>query len=292
MKDLFGQILAALDLFRASLFSAGLMESGTFWLYLFQFLSIALVLVYLYVSNWGTQSHRIINGFFLLVAPVVLSYAFKLSIFTKLFELFLPALFVVMAVVFAPELRRFLGDLGGRNLSSWGALLAKQGLSFQDDATISAEDRAKSVLGLIEAVRIFSRNKTGALLIFDSAWSERLFINSGCRVDAILSTELLLNIFYPKSPLHDGAVLICDFRIHSASVILPITENSKLNPWQYGTRHRAALGISELSPTAFCIVVSEETGSISLIEKGKLSKISSDEQLALALKTKLNKTEP
>ncbi|MFN5540182.1 MAG: diadenylate cyclase CdaA [Candidatus Melainabacteria bacterium] len=246
---------------------------------------IAYLLFLIYLRLRGTQAQKTVDGILLLIPLIACSYFFKLRIFMWLFELLLPAILVGIVVLFSAEIRRFLSNLGRQGLS-WLNLLTwvRSPLNQAKDDELSIKDIVKRI---IEAVELFSRNKTGALIVFDNAWSERLYINSGRKLDAVISTELLLNIFYPKSPLHDGAVLILDKRIYAASVILPITENPKLNPWQYGTRHRAALGISEQSTTAFCLVVSEETGRISIAESGKISKITSIEELSAALEIKL-----
>jgi len=254
-----------------------------------QIVIIAYLLFVIYWRTRGTQAQKALNGILFLSPLIGLSYAFKLRIFTWLFELFLPAIFVGLVVLFAPELRRFLTNFG-REGSSWLSLLTwvKTQTPNRDEEPQNVKDLVKEIY---DAVEIFTRNKTGALIVFDNTWSDRLYINSGRKLDAIVSTELLLNIFYPKSPLHDGAVLIRNRRVAAASVILPITENPKLNPWQYGTRHRAALGISENNPNSLCLVVSEETGSISLAENGKISKVSTVEELSPLLEAKLTNLE-
>ncbi len=251
----------------------------------FQLIIIGYLILVIYWRTKGTQVQKLINGILFLILIIGLFYLFKLRIFTFLFELFLPAIVVSLVVLFTPEVRRFLSNLGQDGLT-WLFLLTwvKDTTSNNNEEPRSIKDLVKEI---IDAVEIFSGNKTGALIVFDNTWSDRLYINSGRKLDAVVSTELLLNIFYPKSPLHDGAVLIRNKRIHAASVILPITENPKLNPWQYGTRHRAALGISETNPNCICLIVSEETGGISIAENGKISKISSMEELSPILEVKL-----
>ncbi len=246
------------------------------------------VLIYLaFVLYWrvirGSQAQRIVNGIILLVPIIASFYVFHLKVFIKLFELFSPAIFLSLIVLFAPEIRRFFSNLGRDGLN-WINLLTWVKPTTAEDEPRSVKDLVREI---VDATENFSRNKIGALIVFDNTWSDRLYINSGRKLDAVVSTELLLNIFYPKSPLHDGAVLIRNKRIHAASVILPITENPKLNPWQYGTRHRAALGISENNPSCLCLVVSEETGGISLAEAGKITKVSSPEELGPLLEIKL-----
>ncbi|MDX1918433.1 MAG: diadenylate cyclase CdaA [Candidatus Caenarcaniphilales bacterium] len=251
-------------------------------LYLLQLGIIAYVLVWIYNRVVGSSAQRILQGIILFIPLIVAIYLFKLMILIRIFEIFLPAIVIGLAVLFAPELRLFLQHLGREGFNWINLLPWITRNSLREDASI--HDLTKEI---VEAVEIFARNKIGALMVFDNAWSDRLYISSGQKLDAIVSTELLLNIFYPKSPLHDGAVLIREKRVHSASVILPITDNPKLNPWQYGTRHRAALGITENSSSCFCVIVSEETGAISIAEAGKIHKINSAKDLAILLETKL-----
>jgi diadenylate cyclase len=250
-------------------------------------LQILILGYFVFILYWriirGTQAEKAVNGMMLLVPIVVSFYIFRLNIFIKIFELFSPAIFLGIVVLFAPEIRRFFTNLGREGLS-WLSLLTWIKPSEREDEAHTVKEIVREI---IEAIETFSRNKIGALIVLDNTWSDRLYINSGRKLDAVVSTELLLNIFYPKSPLHDGAVLIRNKRIHAASVILPITENPKLNPWQYGTRHRAALGISENSPSSLCLVVSEETGSISIAEGGKISKINSVEELSALVEIKM-----
>lgn len=254
-----------------------------------QIFILAYLVFLIYWRTQGSQAQKALNGILFLSPVVALSYIFNLRIFIWLFELFFPAFVLGLVVLFAPELRRFLTNFG-REGSGWLNLLTwvKASKALPEEEPQTVKDLVKEIH---DAVEIFCRNKTGALIVFDNTWSDRLYINSGRKLDAIVSTELLLNIFYPKSPLHDGAVLIRNRRVAAASVILPITENPKLNPWQYGTRHRAALGITENNPHSLCLVVSEETGSISLAENGKISKVSSVEELTPLLEAKLTNLE-
>ncbi|MDX1920128.1 MAG: diadenylate cyclase CdaA, partial [Candidatus Caenarcaniphilales bacterium] len=261
-----------LNIFSGNLFNLSL---PTVIVSLLQILIIGYIIFAIYWKTRGTTAQKLINGIVLLIPVVACFYFFRLIIFIWLFELFLPAIVVGIVVLFSPELRRFLTNLGKDGLS-WLNMLTWVKTSNKDDEPKSIKELVKEI---VDAAEIFSRNKTGALIVFDNTWSDRLYINSGRKLDAVVSTELLLNIFYPKSPLHDGAVLIRNKRIQAASVILPITENPKLNPWQYGTRHRAALGISESNPHSLCLIVSEETGAISLAEHGKIIKVTTIEEL-------------
>ena len=127
---------------------------------------------------------------------------------------------------------------------------------------------------------------TGALIVFPSMLDESAIDKKGVILDAVISSELLLTIFFNKTPLHDGAVIIEDGRIVSAGGILPLSQNN-LN-WKYGTRHRAALGLSEQS-SATVLVVSEESGDISIAEKGKFTKYDDMKKLRARLEKVLNK---
>lgn len=257
-----------------------------FFIILFQLLVLAVFMHIAYQQIRGTQAEKVLNGLFIVILIVGLFYILNLTILIKTFELILPAAITGIIVLFAPELRRFLHKLG-REGFSWKGLLFLIKTSFTSQPT-STNDVSDITEEIIKSISYFSRNKTGALIVFDNTWSDRLYVSSGKKLDASISAELLLNIFYPKSPLHDGAVVIRSKRLYAASVILPITENPLLNPWQYGTRHRAALGATE-NNNNLCIVVSEETGSISISEGGSISKISQPEDLRIVIQNKLIK---
>lgn len=244
------------------------------------FLIILVTLVYQQIKK--TQAERILTGILIASLLIACFYLFNFHILIKIFELLLPALLVGIIVLFAPELRRLLLKLGHSGLSFPQVLGVSNKASSSSDKDISTMAN-----NIVEAISELSRNKQGGLIVLDNTWSDKLYLSTGCRLNALISTELLLNIFYPKSPLHDGAVIIRDQRIFAASVILPITENPKLNPWQYGTRHRAALGITENNPSSFCLIVSEETGSISIAERGSISKISNPEDIKALIQNKL-----
>ena len=123
---------------------------------------------------------------------------------------------------------------------------------------------------IIEAVKYLTKTKTGALMVFQKGMNAGVYNDVGTKLDALISTELILTIFHPNTPLHDGAMVIENNKIHSAGVLLPLTEDPKLS-WRYGTRHRAAIGMSEVSDAA-CLVVSEETGDVSVCMDGILKK--------------------
>ena len=130
---------------------------------------------------------------------------------------------------------------------------------------------------ILDAIATLQKNKVGALIAIEKANVDRYYINPGFGINAKLSKELLITIFNPKSPMHDGAVILKGFTVLAAGVILPMTENPKLD-WQYGTRHRAAIGFSEVTD-ALCLVVSEETGGLSVASQGRLTHYNSIENI-------------
>ena len=201
-----------------------------------------------------TRSQQLVRGL------VVLGIVFFLSDFLKLYLLnWLLRNFVTMGlfaliVLFQPELRRGLEQLGRRNIVSG---------QFR---SLDKENAIEVVKEIVAAVDDFSATRTGALIVFERETMLNDIIETGTIVDARISVRLLGNLFYEGSPLHDGAVIIRGDRIHAASCVLPLTEKKNIGR-NLGTRHRAGLGVSEVSD-ALVIVVSEETGVISVAENG------------------------
>ena len=242
---------------------------------------IAWLLYQVYTRFQGTQAERVLRGLVLLIPVVLLCYALKLQIITRLLEIFSPTILIGLIVIFAPEFRRVLLQLGG-NLSLVDYLHIAESKKSINDACDE----------IIQALANLQKNKTGALIAIEKAHVDRYYINPGKSLNAALSQELLLTILNPKSPLHDGAVVLKGFTVIAAGVILPMTENPKLD-WQYGTRHRAAIGFSEVTDS-LVLVVSEETGEISAAQEGKLQSYSDPELLRdriQAFYTELLKTE-
>ena len=165
-----------------------------------------------------------------------------------------------LIVIFQPELRRFLGYLG--QIDFFKRL-------FESDKNDESNKSIDVIKEIIEAVKYLSKSHTGALIVFQNDLSNT-YHDVGTRLNADVSTELLLTIFHVNTPLHDGAVVISGSKIISAGVLLPLTDDPKLS-WKYGTRHRAAIGMTETSNAA-CLVVSEETGDVSVTLDGTLKK--------------------
>ena len=234
---------------------------------IFEILSLVFILYYLYRRFIkGTQSENLVRGSFVLVIMWGIS-ELLIRINLNIFGVFLRTLVSIIAfaliVIFQPELRRFLGYIGQGNL--FEKLFLSSDSSFTNDKKI---DVAKE---LIETIKYLSKSKTGGLIVLQKDINALSHSDVGVKLNADISQELLLTIFFPKTPLHDGAVIIKDDKIISAGVLLPLTEDPKLS-WRYGTRHRAAIGVSEAYSDCACIVVSEETGDVSVAIDGILKK--------------------
>ncbi len=235
------------------------------WLNVSEVLIIIGILIVFYIKYIrNKQSEKLIKGIiFLAVAWAFSEILIRLNL--NILGMFIRGLVAVISVslivIFQPELRRFLGYLG-------------QGGIFNEFMTNNKNNRSEIKINIvkeiIEAVKYLSKNKVGALMLFQNENDTYPYLDVGTVVDAEISTELILTIFHTNTPLHDGAMVIKDFRIHSAGVLLPLTEDPKLS-WKYGTRHRAAIGITEVSDSA-CLVVSEETGDVSISMDGVLKK--------------------
>lgn len=217
---------------------------------------VAVVFYKLIMLIKGTRAVQLLKGLaVLLVATTVSRWAGFYTI-NWLLEKTLTMVFVALPVVFQPELRRALEQLGR------GKFFARpiQVLGF--------EDRTRLISELVKATQVLSKNKIGALIIIERETGINDYLETGTSLDALVSSELVINLFIPKSPLHDGALMIRGDRIVAASCFLPLTESSGISK-ELGTRHRAAIGISEVSD-AVAIVVSEETGVISIANDGAL----------------------
>jgi len=237
------------------------------WANVLQILFIAAIIFIFYrkfIRN--TQSEKLVKGLFILFLAWIFSeilILINLGIVGVFFRTLVLLIALSLIVIFQPELRRFLGYLGQPGF------LRKVFLTGGTYKEASEQD-IDVVKEIIEAVKYLTKTKTGALIVFKKAMSSLAYSEVGTTLDALVSAELILTIFHPNTPLHDGAMVIEGNKIHSAGVLLPLTEDPKLS-WKYGTRHRAALGMSEVSDAA-CLVVSEETGDVSICMDGMLKK--------------------
>jgi diadenylate cyclase len=203
-----------------------------------------------------TRAQQLFRGVLLIVAVFLASEFFGLSLLNWVLTRLITVGLIGVIILFQPEIRRGLEQIGRR-----GVLTSQ----FRD---VGKEEIYATVHKLVDAIDDFSSTRTGALIAIERETMLNDIIETGVIVDAEISVRLLGNLFYEGSPLHDGAVIIRGLRIHAASCVLPLTNRSSIGK-NLGTRHRAGVGLSEVSD-AFVIIVSEETGAISVARNGTL----------------------
>jgi diadenylate cyclase len=231
------------------------------WLSVFDILLVTLIFFGLLYSLRDTQAMALLRGMILLIVGIILLTSLvELPAFSWLAQNSLPALILAIPVIFAPEIRRTLERLG-RAGTIW-QMTAKP-------ANIEIEQTIRAVVGA--AARLSARQH-GALIILQRLDNLDEYIRSGVQLNARVTPEILLQIFYPNTPLHDGGVIIVGSQVAAAACVMPLSASGILNRTperQMGLRHRAALGTSEASD-AVTVVVSEETGAISIAHAGRM----------------------
>lgn len=219
---------------------------------------VALIMYWIYRMTRGTNAPYILSGIIAIYLLWVVVRALNMELLSTILGQLISVGAIALIIVFQPELRKFLQVIGMRQ---------KQ-FNFITHIFSTGEDKLQTnVLPIVTACREMSDTKTGALIVIGQDSDLRLIAEGGIAVDAKISTSLLKNIFFKNAPLHDGAVLIEGDRIVAAKCILPVTQSDV--PKDYGTRHRAAIGMSEISD-AIIVVVSEETGGIAIAHGGEL----------------------
>ena len=233
------------------------------WLSILDILLVTLIFFGVLYSLRDTQAMVLLRGvIFLIVALVLLTTLVELPAFSWLVQNSFPALLLSIPVIFAPEIRRALERLGRAGTFTI-ATNAKQP---------SHMDMQKMIHSIVEASARLSARQHGALIVIQRMDSLDQYIETGVQMRAEVTPELLLQIFYPDTPLHDGAVIIAEGRIVAAACVMPLSASGVLNKSperQMGLRHRAALGISEVSD-AVSVVVSEQSGSLSISNSGRM----------------------
>ena len=200
-----------------------------------------------------------------LVVWFLVSFVFQLDLTGALFDRIISVGAIALIVIFQEEIRLFFYRIGSR-FSSWKL--------FRRNPEDEAASR-QQVLEITQACRHMASTKTGALIVLAGDESLKQIVDTGERLDAVVSARLIENIFFKNTPLHDGALVIRDGKMLAAACILPVSKNQNI-PQHYGLRHRAALGITEKTD-ATCIVVSEETGHISVTSEGNIREVTADE---------------
>lgn len=212
-----------------------------------------------------TRAGQLVKGLFLLVILFIISSYFNLVMVSRVLAYFFQFAFVAILIVFQPEIRKALEQVGRNNVGqSIAAVVTGRDRSY---------DRAQirmAINAVVDGVGILQQLKMGALIVFERKTKLGDIIETGTQINCEPSGQIVGNIFFNKAPLHDGAMIIRDGMIHAAGCILPLTKNTSVSA-ELGTRHRAALGVSEESD-AVVVVVSEETGQISVAVNGVLAR--------------------
>ena len=218
---------------------------------------IVAVLVYAIIKiTIGTRAVQVLKGLGIILVLALVFAMLNLQTVTWILSWLANAFIVVLVILFQPEIRRALEKLGGGKFF-------RLGLGVR-----SIENSDKIISEIIKAVTNMSKKKVGALIVFEMNTGLKDIIETGIDINADITSELIENIFYPKTPLHDGAMIVRDGKIVAAGCFLPLSDNKDISS-ALGTRHRAALGVSEVSDS-YVLVVSEETGIISYMHDGKL----------------------
>lgn len=251
--------------------------SGVFaspWDIIRSLLDISIVAYVVYrILSWisGTRAEQLLKGLILLLLFSLAASSLRLDMVKWLVEKVWIVFAVTLPIVFQPELRRLLEQIGR------GSFFARSNMEMEEYDTIINE--------IVDAASVLSRNQVGALIILTRETGIGEYLESGVFLDSLVSASLLINIFVPNSPLHDGASVISGGRIKKAACFLPLSDNPKLDK-ELGTRHRAGLGITEVSD-ALALIVSEETGTISLAKEGQLQRYLDTRSLKELLRTDL-----
>lgn len=230
------------------------------WRLIVLILDLAIVsgLIYKFIKySKKTRVWQLLKGIALVIIITILSDILHFKILNFILTLFMPYGVIAIIVIFAPELRRMLEQLGTNKLTKY--------FGIENDIYTKTKE---NIYKIVIAVTELAKQKTGALIVIERDIQINDIMDSGVRIDADVSPQLLVNLFVPKTPLHDGAVIISNNKIAAAACILPLADDKDMATG-LGTRHRAALGISR-ETDAIAVVVSEETGKISIAKDGTL----------------------
>ncbi len=238
---------------------------------------ITIIIFSLFQLIRQTRAVQLLKGVFILLILFVFSSLFQLTMLTSLLRIFFQWAVILIAIIFQPEIRKALEQLGRNKVGrKYLGFLISHHRSESETQRIK-----KAIVDVSDTAMLFSKSKTGALIVFERATMLSDIASSGTVLNSETSVALLGNIFFNKAPLHDGATIIRNGLIYASGCILPLTDNKSVDI-NLGTRHRAALGISEQSD-AVVVVVSEETGAISIALDGNLSRDYNREALAKVL---------
>lgn len=243
--------------------------------------AIAFIIFSLFKLVKETRAAQLLKGVVAMLVVYLISSLFGLMMLTSLLRTFFEAAVVLVAIIFQPEIRKFLEQMGRNNTyKKYFKLITHRQKSDEWKMNVK-----KSIIDAADTALLFSRSKTGALLVFERETKLSDIAATGTIINATTSVALFGNIFFNKAPLHDGASIIRDGKLFAAGCILPLTDNKNVDI-NLGTRHRAGLGISEQSD-AVVLIVSEETGSISLAINGVLHRDFTRDELVVKLESLL-----
>ena len=251
-----------------------LMRDGLSYFPHIEFLNVIEILIIAYIvyeiMAWisKTRAWTLLKGLLIIVGFTIASYLLHFDVILWIMGRIATIAVTALIIIFAPELRKALEQLGNKNIMNIFAFDSKSGEDGMSERTVDE---------LINAAFTMSKPKTGALIVIERNENLAYIEKTGIFINGIVSSQLLINIFEHNTPLHDGAVLIRGNTIVSATCYLPLSENMRISK-DLGTRHRAAIGISEVSDSV-TIVVSEETGRVSVAIGGNLIKVNDGEEL-------------
>ncbi len=229
------------------------------WVDIVEILIISFLFYHILLWIKSTRAWNLFKGMLVILLFVVIAALFQMSTILWIAENTFNVGLIALVVIFQPELRKALENLGDKNLINRLLSLNKAEEKKFSDHTIDE---------LIKATYAMGKVKTGALIVIEDEISLNDYVRTGIDVDALVSSQLLINIFEKNTPLHDGAIILRGDRVVSATCYLPLSDSLSLSK-ELGTRHRAAVGISEVSDS-FTIIVSEETGNVSIALRGQI----------------------
>lgn len=244
-----------------------------------EILIISVLIYYILIWIRDTRAWTLLKGILVICAFMLFAYVFQMDTILWLFQNLISVAIISIFVLFQPELRRALEQLGRKNILS--SFFNLSGSAAADEQTVKTVEKTKSEI--IKACMEMSKVRTGALIVIEQDVQLSEYERTGIFLDSLVSSQLLINIFEHNTPLHDGAVFIRNNRIVAATCYLPLSDNMLLSK-ELGTRHRAGVGISEVSDS-ITLIVSEETGMISVAHDGMLFRGLSQEELREQLST-------
>ena len=227
-----------------------------------------------------THAYTLLKGILVVLLFILIAYIFRMNTILWIFSNLASTLIVGVIVIFQPELRKVLEQLGQKRIMA-------SLIPFDAGKEVKERFTDKTISELVKACFDMGEVKTGALIVIEEEIRLDEYIRTGINIDGILTSQLLINIFEHNTPLHDGAVIVRENRIVSATCYLPLSDNMELSK-QLGTRHRAGVGISEVTDSV-TIIVSEETGQVSVAEGGHLMRNVSSSELREVLERAQNK---